>query len=362
MKKQAIASPAAPARAIHGPAAAPGDPGRRAQARRGPASRSTARSAARSGSSRSPATPGGRGDTAADRAGEQHERPAVAARRSTTTPTAASVEHDNGDRQRAPRQHERLEEVHGQAPDGTRAGEEHVHAFEIVARLRRNGPPVGGRVRRTRSPAASPSSSTPAVKVTALPMIAAAAARPARSAMTTISSGSVSHAVCVRRPIARPAANAASTISRPVAASSASVTRRGCASLAAARTPPPASPGLRAPRPGRARRSAAGSTVTSASGQRDRQDAGGDAVSASPLTARASGCIATIRHAPAIIASSESAAVSTGTAVQRRRHQPAESRRARAPCRRRSCLPRSAPDSRADAAGAGRRRSPARRA
>ena len=56
--------------------------------------------------------------------------------------------------------------------------------------------------------------------------------------------------------------------------------------------------------------------MTSASGQAIARTPAASAVSASPLTARASGCIATISQAPAIIASSESAAVSTGTAVQ----------------------------------------------
>ena len=111
--------------------------------------------------------------------------------------------------------------------------------------------------------------------------------------MTRISSGSVSHAVCVRRPIARPAANAASTISRPVAASSAGATSRvrqpRCRANAAASsawTPSAAA------RPGA---SLSGRlTVTSASGQAIARMPAASAVSASPLTARASGCIATI--------------------------------------------------------------------
>ena len=52
-------------------------------------------------------------------------------------------EHGHRDRQRPPRQHERLQQVHRQPPHGTRAREQHVDAFEVVAGLRRDRTPVG---------------------------------------------------------------------------------------------------------------------------------------------------------------------------------------------------------------------------
>jgi hypothetical protein len=153
------------------------------------------------------------------------------------------------------------------------------------------------------------------VNVTALPTIAAAAARPARSAMTRASSGIVSHAVCVRRPMANPAANAPSTIKRPVAASSAGVTSRErqsrCRAKAVASsawTPSAAA----SPGPSLSGRL----TVTNVNGHAIARTPATSAVSSAPPTARASGSSATISTAPAIMARSERAAVSTGTAVQ----------------------------------------------
>ncbi len=133
--------------------------------------------------------------------------------------------------------------------------------------------------------------------------------------MTRSSSGTVSHAVCVRTPMAKPAANAASTTSRPVAASSDGGTSRPRqprwrtnAVASSAWTPRAAT------RPGASLNGRA--TVTNASGQLIARRPAASAVSASPVTARASGCSATTSSAPAIIASSDSAAVSTGTLVQ----------------------------------------------
>ncbi len=118
---------------------------------------------------------------------------------------------------KSPRPHQRREDAE-RHPPRRRVAEKNVEALKLLRRLSGEcctiaTEPAAGHDHRHEPRRARRSKTS-----CALPRIAPAAPRPARSTSTSASSGIVSHAVCVRTPTASPAMRAPATIRRPDAA------------------------------------------------------------------------------------------------------------------------------------------------